>query len=225
MDKIQSKAINGFFRLIIILGCLLFIPARNLYYWQGWLYLAVFSFSVLFITLYFLKHDINLIERRLNAGPTAEKEKSQKIIQSFAGLSVIALVVVSALDNYYNWTHVSVLLTVVAEIIIVLCFYFIYRVFRENSFTNAIITVEENQELITTGPYSIVRHPMYSAAMLLFVFTPPALGSMTGVVFGILLIIILILRILNEEKFLKKNFPGYAEYCLKVKYRLIPNIW
>ena len=112
-----------------------------------------------------------------------------------------------------------------SNVIVIDGFYIVYLVFRENSFTSATIAVAEEQKLITTGPYSVMRHPMYSGAILMFIFTPLALGSFWGLIPGFMLILILFFRTLHEEKFLAKNLPGYDEYCRKVRYRFIPFIW
>ncbi len=225
MDSLHKKSYSGLIQLSVILGAIIFLPAWTLNYWQGWFYLVAFSLPCVLITVYFLKHDRGLIERRLKSGPAAEKEKSQKIIQSMASIVVVAIVVFSVLDWRFRWSVVPPLLSFVSNVIVIDGFYIVYLVFRENSFTSATIAVAEEQKLITTGPYSVMRHPMYSGAILMFIFTPLALGSFWGLIPGFMLILILFFRTLHEEKFLAKNLPGYDEYCRKVRYRFIPFIW
>jgi len=210
---------------MIVWGLFVFLPAGTIYYRQGWLYMLVFFGSTLFITIYFLKKDPKLIERRVHGGPTAEKEKSQKIIQGLASFFSVAAIVISGFDYRYQWSHVPVYLVIISNIIILLCFFFIFLVFKENSYTSSIIEVGEEQKVITTGPYAIVRHPMYTGALVIFLFTPLALGSFWGILFAVGVIAAIILRLLDEEKFLSKNLEGYDEYCSKVRYRLIPYIW
>ncbi|MEI7595375.1 MAG: isoprenylcysteine carboxylmethyltransferase family protein [Bacteroidota bacterium] len=225
MNKLYIKSYLGLANLVFIIALLLFLPVWSVYYWQAWLYIATFTISVMWITAYFLKHDTELIKRRLKAGPAAENEKGQKIIQSLASVAVIGIIIVSAFDHRFKLSEVSVVLTIVSNVFIYLGFYIVFLVFKENSFTSAIIEVADSQKVISTGPYSTVRHPMYSGALLLFVFTPLALDSYFGLLLSVMLILVLVFRLQNEEAFLKTNLVGYTEYCEKVKYRLVPWIW
>ncbi len=225
MYKVTGTAISGFFRLVFALMLLIFLPHWSINYWQGWAYLFSFSIPVLFITLYFLKTDKGLIERRTKAGPSAEKEKIQVVIQSIASVAVIGLVIVSVLDHKLQWSVVPDYICILSNVFTAGSFYLIYKVFKENSFTSAIIIVEEGQKLISTGLYSFVRHPMYLGAIILIVFTPLSLGSVFGLFFSFVLIIVIAFRAIHEEKYLLINLPGYKVYYEKVKYRLIPYFW
>ncbi len=229
MDRDQQsdkrKAFLGLISLSCILGLILFISAGTLYFWQAWVYLILFSGSSVMITLFLINNDMELLKRRLNAGVAAEKKMSQKIIQSFASFAFIAILIIPGLDHRFSWSNVPVILIVVAEFIVVLGFYIVFRVFRENSYTSATIEIAENQRVISTGPYSVVRHPMYSGALLMLLFTPPALGSYWGLIGFILIFIVIVLRLLDEEKFLSVNLKGYEEYCQRTRFRLIPFIW
>jgi protein-S-isoprenylcysteine O-methyltransferase Ste14 len=225
LENIRTKTFSGFIRLALILGLLLFLPAWTVNYWLGWIYFFVFLVPCLIITLYFLKHDIELIKSRLHAGPTAEKEKNQKIIQSFTGILAIGIIVLSSLDYRFGWTRIPFYFSIISDLIMIIGFYFMFLVFKENRFTSAIIQVQSEQKVISTGAYSFVRHPMYSAGLLLFIFTPPALGSLLGLICSVLLIIFLILRTLDEEKVLIRDLKGYKEYCEKVRFRFVPYLW
>jgi protein-S-isoprenylcysteine O-methyltransferase Ste14 len=224
-QSIKKKALAGLGSLTVILGMSLFIPAGTLDYWQAWVYLFIFSGSSLAITLFLMQRDMELLKRRLTGGAAAEKERSQKIIQKFARFIFIGVLLIPGFDHRFNWSQVSVFLVLTGEIFVALGFFIVFLVFRENSYTSAIIEIAENQQVISTGPYAVVRHPMYSGALLLLLFTPPALGSFWGLPFVILIFIVIIWRLLEEEKFLSKNLSGYPAYCQKTRFRLIPMIW
>jgi protein-S-isoprenylcysteine O-methyltransferase Ste14 len=221
----KRKALSGLIWLIVILGLLLFISAWTLDFWQAWVYLFIFGASSILITLFLMKRDMELLKRRLKGGPAAEKERSQKIIQTFARFIFISILLVPGFDHRFNWSDVPVYLVIAGEIFVALGFFIIFLVFRENSYTSAIIEIDENQKVISTGPYAVVRHPMYSGALLMLLFTPLALGSFWDLLFVILIFTIIIWRLLDEEKFLSKNLPGYSAYCQKTSFRLIPMIW
>ena len=227
MDKatLRRKAASGLIGFLMALWVLIFLPAWSLTYWQGWVFFLTFSVSVITITLYFLKNDAKLIEARLKAGPVAEKEKSQKIKQALASLFFVSLTFFPGLDHRFGWSEVPSYLVIMADIFVVLGLFIIFLVFRENSYTSAIIEVGKEQKVISTGPCAAVRHPMYSGAFIMLLGVPPALGSWWALIFVFLLFAVIVWRLLDEEKFLSKNLTGYQDYCLKVRYRLIPFIW
>ncbi|QMW00571.1 methyltransferase family protein [Spirosoma foliorum] len=225
MDQLTNKAVKGVVGLTVSLGLLIFLPAWTIHYWQGWAYLIAFCLPTLLITLYLAKYDQELLARRVDAGPSAETEKSQQYIQAITGLLALALVIVSVIDWYQEWSRVSSLFSIIADGLILVGFYIVFRVFQENSYTIATIKVDTNQSVTTTGPYAIVRHPMYSGAFLIFIATPPALGSYWALLISILLTIGLGFRAVDEERFLVRNLQGYSNYCQTTKYRLIPFVW
>jgi protein-S-isoprenylcysteine O-methyltransferase Ste14 len=147
------------------------------------------------------------------------------VIQSLASLFFLALFIVPGLDRRFSWSHVPAALSIVSDVLVALSLFAVFLVFRENSFTSAIIEVASEQRVVSTGPYSVVRHPMYSGAMLLLIFTPLALGSWVGLPFALPVILVIVARLLSEEKFLAGNLPGYADYRRKVRWRLLPGIW
>jgi protein-S-isoprenylcysteine O-methyltransferase Ste14 len=222
---LKIKSILGLLNLLIILGLLLFISAGTVQYWQAWIYLFAFMAPSTLITFYFLKRDPSLIERRLKSGPSAEKEKSQKIIQTFASLSFVLLMVVPALDHRFHWSDVPLPLVILSDIFVVLGFLEVFFVFKENSYTSATIETSDGQTVISTGPYRVIRHPMYAGALLMLLFTPPALGSYWGLPAFLPIFLVVVARLLDEEKFLSTNLPGYEEYRRKTRYRLIPGVW
>jgi protein-S-isoprenylcysteine O-methyltransferase Ste14 len=168
---------------------------------------------------------MELLKRRLNAGAAAEKERSQKIIQTFASFIFVGILLTPGFDHRFRWSDVPACLVITGDIFVVLGFFIVFRVFRENSYTSAAIEIAEKQTVISTGPYAVVRHPMYSGALLMLLFTPLALGSFWDFLFVILIFAVIVWRLLDEEKFLTKNLPGYAAYCHKTRFRLVPAIW
>jgi protein-S-isoprenylcysteine O-methyltransferase Ste14 len=225
MNDLHKKAFSGLFVLVLALAGLLFLPAWTLDYWQAWVFLAVFSVSVFAITVYLMKNDPKLLERRVHAGSLAEKATNQKLIQLVAQIAFIATIVVPAVDHRFAWSAVPVVAVSAGDILVVLGLLFVFLVFRENTFASAIIEVDRGQKVISTGPYARIRHPMYAGAIVMLLGVPLALGSWWGLCGVCLMIIVIAWRLLDEEKFLARNLSGYSEYQNNVKYRLAPYIW
>jgi protein-S-isoprenylcysteine O-methyltransferase Ste14 len=225
MNKLNTKAWLGLCFLAFVMGLLLFLTAGTVRYWQAWGYLAVFFGASILITLYLMNNDPALLKRRLSAGPTAEKGETQRIIMFIASMGFIASLVVPALDYRFLWSSMPLYAVIAGDLLTALCFYITFLVYRENTFTSAIIEIAEDQKVISTGPYAYVRHPMYAGGLLLFVGTPLALGSYWGLLAFLAALPALMWRLLDEENFLAKNLPEYAEYCEKVHWRLIPGIF
>jgi protein-S-isoprenylcysteine O-methyltransferase Ste14 len=222
---LNTRAWLGLVSLAVVMGLLLFLAAGTARYWQAWGYLAVFFGASLLITLYLMKSDPALLARRLTGGPTAEKEKSQKVTMLFASVGFIALLVVPALGHRFMWSGVPLPIVIAGDILTALGFYIIFLVYRENTFAAATIKVTDDQRVISTGLYAVVRHPMYAGALLYLLGTPFALGSYWGLLVLAAMMPFLLWRLFDEERFLSKNLPGYAEYCAKVRWRLIPGIF
>ncbi|WP_395018827.1 methyltransferase family protein [Dongia sp.] len=210
---------------IPFMAVLVFLPAGTLHYWQGWLYLALFFACCALTTASLLKRDSALVARRLDVGPQAEREPAQKRIQWFAGLSLCALYIVSGLDWGRAWSFVPVSVVLIGDLLMVLGFAVMYRVFRENSYAAATVTITEGQRVIASGPYARVRHPMYSGVLLMFLGTPLALGSWWGLAAFIPTVAVLIARLRDEEQFLMRNLAGYGAYRDRVRFRLLPGLW
>ena len=225
MNDLNRRAFGGLLRMALFLAVLVFLPAWTVNYWQGWICLALFLACATGITLDLIQHDPKLLERRMSAGAGAEKEKSQKIIQTLAAMAFGATFVVPALDHRFAWSVVPIYAMIAGDALIVLGFLFVFWVFRVNSFTSGIIEVAAEQRVISTGPYGLVRHPMYFGALIMLLGVPIALGSWWGVLTLIPMTVILILRLVDEEIFLARSLPGYAEYRQKIKYRLVPFAW
>jgi protein-S-isoprenylcysteine O-methyltransferase Ste14 len=225
MSALNIKAFGGLIELLIVMAAIIFLPAWTLAYWQGWIVVAVFFACTLAVTVYLMKNDPKLLERRVSAGVGAEQERSQNIIQAFAAVAFIALFVVSALDHRFGWSTVPPYLVVLGDILIVVGFYLVFLVFKENSFASGTIEIGAEQCVIATGPYALVRHPMYIGALVMLVGVPLALGSVWGLVAIVPMTFVLVARLLDEEKFLARNLAGYCEYQSKVRHRLLPLIW
>jgi protein-S-isoprenylcysteine O-methyltransferase Ste14 len=222
---LNTRAWLGLVFLAIAMGLLLFLSAGTARYCQAWGYLAVFFGASFLITLYLMKNDPALLARRLSGGPTAEKEKPQKIMMFFASIGFIALLVMPALDHRFMWSSMPLHVVIAGDILTALGFYIIYLVYKENTFASATIEVAGDQRVISTGPYAVVRHPMYAGGSLYLLGTPFALGSYWGLLMLAGMMPFLIGRLLEEERFLSKNLPGYTEYCAKVRWRLIPGVF
>lgn len=225
MGSLIVKTIAGFAFLLLVLALALFLSAGSLSYWQAWIYLAVFFGCTILITAFLFRYDQRLLASRVQAGPTAETQKSQQIFQSLASLFFIATFIVPGLDFRFHWSDVPPALSLISDAFVALGFLIVFLVFRENSFTSATIQVADDQKVVTTGPYHWVRHPMYAGAILLLIFTPIALGSWWALVCPLPLILVIAGRLNEEEKFLASSLKGYAEYRQRVRFRLVPFVW
>jgi protein-S-isoprenylcysteine O-methyltransferase Ste14 len=208
----------------IVLALPIFLPAGTMAYANGWYVWANLTAWSAALTCYLLKYDPDLLERRLT-GPNAEPETEQKRLQLFAGICVLAIFLVSSLDYRFGWSAVPVPAILAGHALICVGMGVVLLVFRENSFAASTIRIAEGQQVISTGPYAWVRHPMYSGAVLLFTGVPIALGSWWGLVMLAPLVVILAARLRREELFLVRHLPGYEAYRQKLRYRLMPGIW
>lgn len=225
MNQLYRRAALKFLQFPVIVGALVFLPAGTFDYWEAWLFTAVFFACSLAITVYLAIVDPELLQSRMNAGPGAEKKPAQKIIVLFILLCLAAMPVVSALDHRFGWSHVPASVVLMGDALIVLSSVGFYFVFRANRFGAATIRVVEGQRVASTGPYRFVRHPMYSFALIMTAGIPPALGSWWGLVMLVPTCAVIVVRLLDEERFLTRNLPGYAEYMKRAPYRLVPFVW
>ncbi|MBI3866545.1 MAG: isoprenylcysteine carboxylmethyltransferase family protein [Planctomycetia bacterium] len=222
MNSLQRRAWGGFLFLFVVLALLLFLPVWSIDYWQAWVYLAVFFVSTGAITVYLLKNDTALLQRRMRVGSAAEHEKTQKVIQNFARIAFLAVYLVPAFDHRYAWSSVPTFAVIAGDALVFTGLLIIFLVFKENSFASATVELGQDQTVVSTGPYALVRHPMYSGGLLMLAGTPLALGSWLGLLTLIPMTFAIVWRLLEEERFLAKSLPGYVEYCAKVRSRLIP---
>jgi protein-S-isoprenylcysteine O-methyltransferase Ste14 len=222
--SITKQAILGLSALTVLLWVVLFLPAWTLNFWQAWVYWLVFEACITAVSAYFLKKDLNLIASRLKVG-ASEKENTQKITQAVISVFFILLILIPSIDHHYQWATVPSYLSLVGDVFVVLGVFVIFRVFKENSYTSVLVEVNEGQKVISSGPYGKVRHPMYSGALVMLLFTPLALGSVWGLLAFPPILAAIVVRIVGEEKFLTEHSEGYMKYCQKVRYRLIPFLW
>jgi len=225
MDPLYRQAIVQGVLWTLLLVLLIFWPAGTFDYWQAWVFLGIFAASTVGFTGYLAIYDRPLLERRLRAGPQHEREWSQKIIVSLMLLAFLAFLVLPALYYRYGWSRVAPWVSILGDVVILLSFLFIFWVTRVNSFAASNIRVERDQKVIDTGPYARVRHPMYAGAIWLFVGMPLALGSWWSLGLIVLLLPMLLWRLLDEEKILRRDLPGYTEYMRRVRFRLVPFVW
>lgn len=205
----------------ILLGILL-LPAGTAAFWQVWVYVGILFGAMTLVFIYLLNKDPELLERRMR---TREKEAEQRLIIKLGSLCYLLVFLIPGFDRRFGWSDVPVAAVVVADILVLLGYGLFVRVLRVNSYASRVVEVEKGQQVITTGPYAIVRHPMYVAIIVMFVSTPVALGSWWAMLPALLLIIVLIARIRNEEEVLSRELAGYSEYAQRTRFRLIPDVW
>lgn len=225
MSATARQAFAGLLRSLIAFAVLFFIPAWSLRFWQGWAYIAIMAAGSAAIILYLARHDQALLARRLKAGPVAENEKSQRLIQTVTAVIGVILFLVPGFDHRWQWSRMPTGLTVIGFAAVALGFGIVFLAFRENSFGSGIIEVAKDQKVVASGPYAVVRHPMYVGAIVLFIGTPFALGSYWALIPAVALSIMIAIRLADEERFLAANLPGYNDYRRQVRYRLAPGLW
>jgi|SRR5271157_3191108 len=224
MNDPKLKAWLWFAVNLGLIALALFLSAGTLAYWRAWIFLAVVAVSSIPLTLYIINNPL-LLGNRTKAGPVAEQRPVQKIIVLCLVVTMIAAFVVPGLDRRFGWSNVPPWLSAAGDVLVVVAIWMAYRVFKENSFGSATVEVAKDQRVISTGPYAIVRHPMYSSAAAYFVGAPLALGSFWGLIPALLAILGLVVRLFDEERFLAENLAGYTDYCAKVRWRLAPGIF
>jgi protein-S-isoprenylcysteine O-methyltransferase Ste14 len=220
--EMRVMAIRRFSAAALILGVIFFLSAGTIRYWQAWAYMAVLLIPAALVTRYLILHDPELLQRRLTM---QEERKKQRTIQKLGSLVWLSIFLIPGLDQRFGWSSVPWLLVVFSEVIIVSGYVLFFLVMKENSYASRIIEVRQGQTVITTGPYTLVRHPMYLAVLLMLVFSPLALGSFWAMIPALFTPLVLVLRIRDEEAMLLKDLSGYREYTRQTPYRLIPGVW
>jgi protein-S-isoprenylcysteine O-methyltransferase Ste14 len=221
----MGKAMVGLAQLVVVLAAAVFVSAGTWRYVEGWVFLGVFFAASLAVTVYLAKKDPALLRRRNQAGPVAEKERRQKVIQAVASLAFLATIVVPALDHRFGWSRVPVAVVAAGDALVAIGFLIVFMVFRENTFASAVIEVAKEQRVVVTGPYAVVRHPMYAGGLVLMMGVPLALGSWCGLAALVPFTAVIVWRLLDEERFLEVRLAGYTAYRQKTRHRLVPGVW
>ena len=220
--KVFFQAITKFLIGALLVGALIFVPVGTIKFLNGWIFMGVLFVPMFIFGIYLMFKNPDLLKRRLNA---KEKEGEQKTVIALSGLMFMAGFVIAGLNYRFGWVVLPNIVTIIASIVFVISYILYAEVLRENAYLLRTIEVEKGQKVVDTGMYGIVRHPMYSVTILLFLSIPLILGSIISFIIFLMYPFIIIKRIRNEEKVLERDLEGYIEYEKKVKYRLIPFIW
>lgn len=221
-NKLFIEAITKFLLGVILVGLLIFLPAGTISYVNGWIFMGILFVPMFFAGLVMMAKNPNLLRSRLNA---KEKQKDQSLVVKLSGLMFLLGFIVAGLNYRFEWYVLSLRSSIIAAVVFLFAYILYAEVLRENAYLSRTIEVQENQKVIDTGLYGVVRHPMYSATILLFLSMPIVLGSIYSFIIFLAYPIIIAMRIKGEEEFLEKELEGYKEYKNKVKYRMIPFIW
>jgi protein-S-isoprenylcysteine O-methyltransferase Ste14 len=210
---------------LVVFGLLVFWPAGTFDYWQGWTFIAVFALATLIPSVYLAFKNPEALRRRTHAGPWSETRTIQKIVSVFAFASMAAMIVVSALDFRFGWSTVPAAISIAGDVLVALGLGIAMLVVIQNAYAAANVTVESEQQLATTGLYGFVRHPMYFGNVIMMIGAPLALASYWGLLFLVPGLLVLALRISDEEALLEEELAGYHDYTQNVHYRLVPYVW
>ncbi|MCV7196042.1 methyltransferase family protein [Mycobacterium angelicum] len=210
---------------LVAVGFVLFYPAGTFHYWQAWVFIAVFAVATIVPSIYLARTNPDALRRRMHAGPRAETRTVQRFIITGAFLSIFGMMVVSALDHRFGWSSVPTAVAVLGDALVVFGLGMAMLVIVQNSYAAATITVEAGQQVVSTGLYGFVRHPMYFGNVFLMLGIPLALGSYWALVIFPPALLVLVFRILDEEQALTQELDGYRDYTRRVRYRLLPYVW
>ena len=215
---VLSRLIAG----VIMFALLFFLPAGTWRYWQAWMYIGILIIPMFFVLAYFMKHDPALLERRMKM--REERKEQRKILQA-SGIVFVLVYIMPGFDIRYGWSNMPAWVSIVAGVVLFLSYMLVVRTMQVNSYLSRVIEVAQGQKVIDTDVYGIVRHPMYVGMTVLYAISPIVLGSWWAIIPALVIIPVIVARILDEEKALEQDLPGYTEYKQKVRYRLIPFIW
>lgn len=220
--KLFAQAIMKFLCGVVLVGALIFLPAGTLSFWHGWLLMGVLFIPMFLAGIVMMVKNPDLLKKRLDA---KEKQRNQSLVVKLSGLMFLVGFIVAGLDARFSWSHLPTGVVIAAAVVFLVAYILYAEVLRENTYLSRTIEVQENQTVIDTGLYRIVRHPMYSVTLLLFLSMPLILGSVYAFFVFLMYPFIIVKRIKGEEEFLEKELDGYREYKQKVTYRLIPFVW
>jgi protein-S-isoprenylcysteine O-methyltransferase Ste14 len=217
-----KHTVLSFLIAAMVTALALFLPAGTIYYWQAWVFMALFFVPMALIAAYLFRCSPELLRRRLD---TKEKKPGQGILAKLFYFTVCSFFVISGFDKRYGWSSVPFIIIIISQLFFLVGYLFLFLTFKENKYLAHTVVVEKDQQVVTTGPYAIMRHPMYFSELVMFIFAPLALGSYWAVIPNILLVVILAIRIITEEQVLLSELKGYRDYTKKIRYRLIPGVW
>ena len=223
--KTDAKGLLSAVLGLVAFGAMLFLPAGTFYYWQAWVFLAVFALSTWIPSVYLMRTSPAALERRMRVGPSAETRTLQRILITVVFISFPAMFVISALDHRFGWSPVPASVSLIGDVLVAIGLGLAMLVIVQNSYAAANVTVEAGQQLVSTGLYGLVRHPMYTGNVVLMLGIPLALGSYWGLFLLIPGLVVLVLRIGDEEDLLTHELSGYRDYTQRVHYRLLPYVW
>ena len=221
-SKLLMTVVGRLLAGVLMFALLFFLPAGTWRYWRAWMYIGVLITPMFFVIAYFMKKDPDLLERRMRM---RERRTEQRKIINLSVLFFVLAYILPGFDIRFGWSKMPAWVSIVAAVVMFLSYLIVFRTMQVNSFLSRVIEVAENQKVIDTDVYGIVRHPMYVGMTVLYVVSPIVLGSWWAVIPALVIIPVIVFRILDEEKALEKELPGYMEYKQKVKYRLIPFVW
>lgn len=222
MKKLKKTTITRAMMAYLVMGLIFFLTAGTIRYWEAWAYMGTILIPMSLFGVYLFRHDPKLLERRLR---TREKRKEQKLIIKLGILPFIAIYILPGLDRRWEWSEIDLPLKVAGLVLVLLGYLMLLYVLKVNSYASRVVDVEEEQQVISTGPYGLVRHPMYTAVIIFYGATPLILGSLWAFIPALLILPVLVFRILDEEKELSQNLVGYQKYAEQIRWRLIPGIW
>lgn len=222
IKKLLFTILKRFILGYIVLGLIFFVPAGSLRFTEAWIYILTLLLPMTFVLIYFFKKDPKVLERRMKIH---EKEKEERLLIKLGWIFFIIAFLIPGFDFRYDWSYVPFSVVIIADAFVLIGYMIFFFVMKTNAYAARTVEVEKEQRVISEGLYSVVRHPMYIGAIIMYFATPIVLGSWWALLALSPLLVILIYRILNEEKVLLRDLPGYSEYMCKVRYRLIPHIW
>jgi protein-S-isoprenylcysteine O-methyltransferase Ste14 len=220
--SLKKTVISRFSLLFIALGAVYFLTAGTFRYWEAWAYMITIFIPMIVFLGYMFRHDPKFLERRMR---TREKRKEQKLIVTLGALPILLAFVLPGFDERFGWSDISLSVKIAGIALVLLSYLMILYVFKTNSYAARVVEVEKEQKVITSGPYALVRHPMYVGVIILYIASPVALGSYWALIPALFIIPVIVARIKDEEIELLDSLEGYREYTQKVKHRLLPGIW
>jgi protein-S-isoprenylcysteine O-methyltransferase Ste14 len=225
MSSLAKRVVANNAKFVVVLAVLLFVPAGTLAYGRGWLYIGLHVVWLAACGAWFLRRDPALVERRLIQDERGEVDPKQRAILSMMRVFGAAMHVVAGLDRRFGWSHVPLAATAFGVLLFATGCAIVFAVFRANTFTSSIIAIEPNQRVITSGPYGVVRHPFYAGTLVMGLGIPLVLGSLWSFLFVAAGWVLLVVRILAEERFLTENLKGWADYAQGTRSRVVPGVW